>query len=187
MFRVAILASHNGSGFVALYEAMHSGKLDIEIPLLLSNNSNASALKTATAYGINNFVINTKTDTNPDAAIEELLRKYRCDFVFLSGYMKKVSPNITQNFKVINSHPALLPSYGGAGMYGRFVHEAVIKNGEKTSGVTIHEVNENYDDGKIILQKSLLLDGQESVDSLETKIKEVEKIAIVAAFQALIS
>lgn len=187
MFRVAILASHNGSGFVALYEAIQSGKLAIEIPLVISNNSSATALKKAASYGIDHFVINAKTETNPDIEIEHLLRKYRCDFVFLSGYMKKVGANITQNFRVINSHPSLLPNYGGAGMYGRHVHEAVIKNGEKSSGVTIHEVNENYDEGKIILQKSLLLGEQESVDSLETKIKELEKIAIVEAFQALIS
>ena len=187
MPRVAILASYNGSGFVALYEAMQSGKLSIEIPLIISNNSSATVLEKAAFFGIDHFVINAKTETNPDIAIERLLYKYGCDFVFLSGYMKKVGANITQNFKVINSHPALLPNYGGARMYGRFVHEAVIKNSEKVSGVTIHEVNENYDDGKIILQKSLLLDEQESVDSLETKIKEVEKIAIVEAFQALIS
>lgn len=187
MPRVAILASHNGSGFVALYEAMQSGKLSIEIPLVISNNSNASALKTATAYGIKNFAINTKTTQDPDAKIEELLHKYGCDFVFLSGYMKKVAPNITQNFKVINSHPALLPNYGGAGMYGRFVHEAVIKNGEKISGVTLHKVDENYDEGKIILQKKLSLVKDETANSLEVKIKELEKIAIVEAFQALIS
>ncbi|MDD2653429.1 MAG: formyltransferase family protein [Sulfurimonas sp.] len=187
MFRVAILASYNGSGFVALYEAMQSGKLTIEIPLVISNNSSATVLETATAHGIKNFVINTKTTQNPDAKIEELLHEYGCSYVFLSGYMKKVGTNITQNFKVINSHPALLPSYGGAGMYGRLVHEAVVKNSEKASGVTIHEVNENYDEGKIILQKSLLLCENETVDSLEAKIKELEKIAIVEAFQALIS
>lgn len=187
MHRVAILASYNGSGFVALCEAIQSGKLSIEIPLVISNNSSATVLQKAAFFGIEYFVINTKTETNPDSAIEELLRKHQCDFVFLSGYMKKVGANITQNFKVINSHPSLLPNYGGAGMYGRHVHEAVIKNGEKTSGITIHEVNENYDEGKIILQKSLLLGEQESVDSLETKIKELEKIAIVEAFQALIS
>ena len=101
--------------------------------------------------------------------------------------MKKVGANITQNFKVINSHPALLPNYGGAGMYGRFVHEAVIKNGEKMSGVTLHEVDENYDEGKIILQKKLSLVKDETANSLEAKIKELEKIAIVEAFQALIS
>ena len=187
MPRVAILASYNGSGFVALYEAMQSGKLSIEIPLIISNNSSATVLEKAAFFGIEYFVINAKTETNPDIAIEQLLYKYGCDFVFLSGYMKKVAPNITQNFKVINSHPALLPNYGGAGMYGRFVHEAVIKNSEKISGVTLHEVDENYDEGKIILQKKLSLVKDETADSLEVKIKELEKIAIVEAFQALIS
>lgn len=187
MVKVAILASHNGSGFVALYEAMQEGKLPIEIPLVLSNNSNASVLETATAYGVKNFVINTKITQNPDIKIEQLLHEHGCSYVFLSGYMKKVGINITQNFQVINSHPALLPNYGGEGMYGRFVHEAVIKNGEKTSGVTIHEVNENYDEGKIILQKNLLLDENETVDSLEAKIKKLEQLAIIEAFQTLVS
>ncbi|MDK9693373.1 MAG: phosphoribosylglycinamide formyltransferase [Sulfurimonas sp.] len=187
MPRVAILASYNGSGFVALYEAMQSGKLSIEIPLVISNNSSATVLEKAASYGIDHFVLNTKTETNPDIAIEQLLHKYRCDFIFLSGYMKKVGANITQNFKVINSHPSLLPNYGGAGMYGRFVHEAVIKNSEKVSGVTLHEVDENYDEGKIILQKKLSLVKDETTNSLEAKIKELEKIAIVEAFQALIS
>lgn len=183
MKRVAILASYNGSGFDALYEAIKKGDLFIEIPLIISNNSNAKILENATNHGIDNFVVNSKTAENPDKKIEELLNKYQCEYLFLSGYMKKVSINITESFKVINSHPALLPNYGGEGMYGRFVHEAVIKNSEKKSGVTIHEVDENYDEGKILLQKEILLDKEESVDSLETKIKKLEQIAIVEAFR----
>ncbi|ABB44894.1 phosphoribosylglycinamide formyltransferase [Sulfurimonas denitrificans DSM 1251] len=183
MKRVAILASYNGSGFDALHVALKNGELSIEIPLVISNNSSAKVLKNAINYGIDNFVVNSKTDQNPDEKIEELLNEYQCEYLFLSGYMKKVGINISKNFKVINSHPALLPNYGGKGMYGRFVHEAVIKNSEKTSGVTIHEVNENYDEGKIILQKELILDKDESVDSLEKKIKELEQITIVEAFK----
>jgi phosphoribosylglycinamide formyltransferase-1 len=97
--------------------------------------------------------------------------------------MKKVPLKVTNNFKIINSHPALLPNYGGAGMYGRYVHEAVIKNQEKMSGVTIHEVNENYDEGEIILQKSLTLCENETVESLEKKIKALEKSTIVEGLQ----
>jgi len=181
--RVAILASYNGSGFDALHVALKSGELSIEIPLIISNNSNAKILENAKKHGIDNFVVNSKTAQNPDKKIEELLNEYECEYIFLSGYMKKVSINITKKFKVINSHPALLPNYGGEGMYGRFVHEAVIKNGEKISGVTLHEVNENYDEGKIILQKELLLDKDESVDSLEKKIKQLEQITIIEAFK----
>jgi len=181
--RVAILASYNGSGFDALHVALKKGELSIEIPLIISNNSNAKIIENAKKHGIDNFVVNSKTAQNPDKKIEELLNKYQCEYIFLSGYMKKVPINITKKFKVINSHPALLPNYGGEGMYGRFVHEAVIRNGEKISGVTIHEVNENYDEGKIILQKELLLEKNENVDSLEKKIKQLEQITIVAAFK----
>lgn len=183
MKRVAILASHNGSGFVALYEALQRGEISIEIPLVISNNSNAQVLQNAAAYGIDNFVINSKIADAPDEKIEQLLYEYECNYIFLSGYMKKVGENITKNFQVINSHPALLPNYGGAGMYGRFVHEAVIKNREKQSGVTIHIVNDRYDEGEIILQRKLLLTQNESVESLETKIKELEQITIVEAFK----
>ncbi|HUH41624.1 MAG TPA: phosphoribosylglycinamide formyltransferase [Sulfurimonas sp.] len=183
MKRVAILASYNGSGFEALYNAAKKSELSIEIPLIISNNSSAKVIEKAKNYGIDSFIVNSKTADNPDEKIEELLKEYKCEYLFLSGYMKKVSANIAKNFKVINSHPALLPNYGGEGMYGRFVHEAVIKNGEKISGVTVHEVNENYDDGKIILQKKLQLDEGESVDSLEQKIKNLEQITIVEAFK----
>lgn len=183
MTKIAILSSYNGSGFNALYEASQKRELNIEIVLVISNNSDAVALQNASKYGIDNLAINSKTDENPDAKIEQLLHEYGCKYVFLSGYMKKVGENITKNFKVINSHPALLPNYGGAGMYGRFVHEAVMKNQEKVSGVTVHEVNENYDEGKIILQKKLILDEDESVDSLEAKIKKLEQSAIVEAFK----
>jgi len=183
MAKIAILASHNGSGFSALYEAVQKQEIDIEIVLVISNNSNAAVLQNATYYGIKNFVVNSKTDTNPDEKIEELLREHNCKYVFLSGYMKKVSGNITKNFQVINSHPALLPKYGGLGMYGRFVHEAVIQNGEIMSGITIHEVDDEYDSGKIILQKKLKLSKDESVDSLENKIKKLEQSAIVEAFK----
>ena len=183
MTKIAILASYNGSGFNALYEASQKRELNIEIVLVISNNTGALALQNASKYGIDNLAINSKTDENPDEKIEQLLHEYGCEYVFLSGYMKKVGENITRNFKVINSHPALLPNYGGVGMYGRLVHEAVIKNQEKVSGVTIHEVNENYDEGKIILQKKLILDEDESVDSLEAKIKKLEQSTIVEAFK----
>ena len=97
--------------------------------------------------------------------------------------MKKLSPRITNIFKVVNSHPSLLPKYGGRGMYGRKVHEAVIKNQERLSGVTIHEVNEVYDEGKVILQKELVLDKGETIEGLESKIKGLEAKAIVEGFQ----
>lgn len=185
MKRLAILASHNGSGFDALYKAAQNGELDIEIVLLISNNTSSPALVKAAERSIDNFIVNTKTNTDPNKKIEELLEEYACEYVFLSGYMKKLPPRLTQRFRIINSHPALLPKYGGEGMYGRFVHEAVIQNGEKMSGVSIHLIDENYDEGKMILQKELLLSEDESAESLENKIKELEALAIVEAFKTL--
>lgn len=177
MTKVAILSSHNGSGFEALYNSCEI--LNIQIPLVISNNQNANVLQKAKSYNIDNFVINAKNSNNPDEQIEKLLLKYECDYIFLSGYMKKLSPNLTRKFKFINSHPSLLPKYGGQGMYGRHVHEAVINNHEKHSGVTIHEVNENFDEGKIIFQEKFALAENENVESLEQKIKELESLAIV--------
>lgn len=183
MKNVAILASHNGSGFSALYKAQLEKRLNINIQVVISNNTNAVALKKAQEYGIANFLVNAKTDVNPDAKISSILKEYECEYLFLSGYMKKLSEELTSSFKVINSHPALLPNYGGAGMYGIHVHEAVIKNKETFSGVTVHEVNENYDEGAIILQKQLKLNDNETVESLETRVKELEQTAIVEALQ----
>lgn len=183
MKKIAILASYNGSGFKALHEASLKKEIDFKVVLVISNNSNSAALQSASEYGIDNFVVNSKTDFIPDEKIEHLFKEFECEYIFLSGYMKKLSENLTRNFKIINSHPSLLPKYGGVGMYGRFVHEAVIKNREKESGVTIHEVNEKYDDGKVILQNRLTINENENVDSLESRVKELELKTIVEVFK----
>lgn len=183
MKRLAILASYNGSGFSAIYKAILEKELDIEISLVISNNTNAVVLQKAKECTLNNYLVNSKTDENPDEKIYALLKEHNCKYIFLSGYMKKLSPKITNEFKVINSHPSLLPKYGGSGMYGRFVHEAVINNRESESGVTIHEVNEEYDEGKILLQKRLSISEDEDVETLEARVKELESIAIVEALK----
>lgn len=179
MKRLGILASHNGSGMDAIYEAIQNNILACEIVVVISNNSNSHAISKAASYGIKTFIVNSKTVDEPDMRIEELLKQYGCDLIFLSGYMKKLSASLTHNFTIINSHPSLLPKFGGAGMYGRFVHEAVIASGEKQSGVTIHYVDENFDEGEIIYQASLEIDPNETPKSLEERIKTLEKAAIV--------
>ena len=180
---LAILASHNGSALETIYEAIQKNALPLNLKLIISNNSDAKVLQKAKHYNIKHEVINAKYFKDPDHAIFELLKNENISIIFLAGYMKKLSPLITQNFQIINSHPALLPKFGGSGMYGRFVHEAVIANREKISGVTIHEVNENYDEGKIILQKSLNILPNETAKELEQRIKELEKSAIIEGLQ----
>ena len=191
MKKIGILASYNGSGFETIQKAIEDGILDAKVEVIITNNSNAGVLEKASKYGIKSFIINSKLfpDENLDLKISQILKEYGCDYIFLSGFMKKIEDNMLKTFenKIINTHPAILPSiYGGAGMYGHFVHEAVVKNGEKKSGVTIHYVNENYDEGEKILIKELLLDENETAQSLENKIKELEKIAIVEAFKKVL-
>lgn len=181
--KLAVLASHNGTNIDAIYEAIQTQQLDTEIALIISNNTNANVLKKAKKFQIDHFVVNQNNTTEPDEKIAELLAQYKCNLVVLAGYMKKLSPALTRNFQIINSHPALLPKYGGPGMYGTFVHEAVIANNEEKSGVSIHFVNENYDEGEIILQKELSIEKDETAISLETKVKELEKKAIVEALK----
>lgn len=177
MTKVAVLASHNGSGFDTLYNNLK--ELNISIELVISNNSNSLAIENAQKRGIENYVINSKTSSDPDLIMYELIKSRNCSVVYLSGYMKKISSDITNNFTVINSHPALLPKYGGKGMYGFHVHEAVIQNHEKVSGCTLHYVNEVYDDGEIIMQNQIVLDADETALSLEKKIKQLEDKTIV--------
>ncbi len=191
MIKIGILASYNGSGFIALNEACENKILDAKIVVVISNNSNANCLKTATQKKIKNVCINQTLypTENVDLKILETLKENGCDYIYLSGYMKKIDKCLTDDYpnKIINSHPALLPKFGGKGMYGHFVHEAVIKANEKESGCSVHFVNEVYDDGKIILQKSVTLDENETAESLENKIKELENVTIIEALKKVIS
>jgi phosphoribosylglycinamide formyltransferase-1 len=179
MKNIAVFASHNGSGFDTIVEAIKANILPINISLVVSNNTNSPVLQKAKANNIKNYIVNQKTASDINARLIELLKQNECEYIFLSGYMKKLDSCITDNFKVLNTHPALLPKHGGEGMYGKHVHQAVIASEDTISGVTIHEVNSEYDSGEIILQKELHLSEDETVESLELKIKKLEKVAIV--------
>ncbi len=192
MTKIGILASYNGSGFETIQKAIENKILDAKVVVVITNNTNAGVLEKAESYNIPYFIINDKRYPGQDIddKITRLLLEFGCDYIFLSGYMKKIESKLLKAYpnKIINTHPAILPSiYGGVGTYGRFVHEAVIKNGEKESGVTIHFVTEVYDEGEKILVKKLKLEENETVDTLEEKIKNLEKEAIVEAFKKLLA
>ncbi len=192
MKKIGILASYNGSGFETIQKAINNKILDAKVVVVITNNTNAGVLEKAESYDIPYFIINDKRypAQDIDDKIARLLLEFGCDYIFLSGYMKKIESKLLSAFpnKIINTHPAILPSiYGGTGMYGRFVHEAIIKNGEKKSGVTIHYVNEVYDEGEKILVKELEINENETVDSLESRIKELESVAIIEAFKNLLA
>ena len=190
--KIGILASYNGSGFETIQNAIDDGILDAKVSVIITNNSNAGVLEKAKKYNIDSFIVNKNLfpNDNLDLKITNILKNYECDYIFLSGFMKKIEENLLKTFpkRVINTHPAILPSiYGGAGMYGSFVHEAIVKNGEKKSGCTIHFIDENYDEGETILIKELELRKNETAQSLENRIKELEKIAIVEAFKKVLA
>lgn len=180
---IAIFASYNGSNLDPIYKACINNDLNISISTIITNNSDAKVINKAKKLNIPYHIINDKNTKDIDKKIIEVLEATDCNMIVLAGYMKKLSATITQKYKIINSHPSLLPKYGGAGMYGKFVHHAVINNKEEYSGITIHYVNDKYDDGEIILQKKLKLKENETAQSLEEKIKELESKTIVKALQ----
>lgn len=191
MKRIGILSSHNGSGFDTIQKACEEKILNAQVVLVISNNPNAKVLEKASLKNVPNFIINAKKypNENLDEKITFLMKEFEIDYIFLSGYMKKIEENLLTTFenRILNSHPSLLPKFGGHGMYGSFVHEAVIKANEKESGCTIHYVTKDYDEGEYILQKKIILNEDESVESLEEKIKDLESLAIVEAFKKIIS
>lgn len=187
--RLGILSSHNGSGFMAIQKAIEDKELNIEVVVVISNNSGANVLEFSKSKNIDNYVVNSKLFPNDDLdeKITNIFKEYKVDYIFLSGYMKKLEEKLLSTFKnkIVNSHPSLLPKFGGKGMYGTFVHEAVINSAEKVSGCTIHFVDEEYDKGEYILQNEITLDEGESVSSLEEKIKTLESKTIIEAFKKL--
>jgi phosphoribosylglycinamide formyltransferase 1 len=178
---ICIFASGSGTNFKAILEAKKSGIIVSDIKLLVTNNSDCGAVAIAKENDIPIFHISKKV--YPDLSEEEyanlFLKKFEefgIDFIVLAGYMKMLDVRIIRKFtnRIINIHPALLPKFGGKGMYGMNVHRAVIEAGEKESGVTIHYVNENYDEGKIIFQEKIPLEPNDDASSLQKKVLRLE-------------
>lgn len=178
---ICVFASGSGTNFKAILVAKKAGIISSDINLLITNNSNCGAVDIAKENNIPVFHISKKI--YPDLKDEEyadlFLKKFEehnIDFIVLAGYMKMLDPKIIRKFpnKIINIHPALLPKFGGKGMYGMNVHKAVIEAGEKISGVTIHFVNENYDEGKIIFQKTVDVSPEDDAESLQKKVLKLE-------------
>ena len=177
--RIAIFASGSGSNAEAIIRASREGRLSSEVGLVISNNVNAGVLKRAKALEVNNSVIDPRSFESEELYITSLLStldENEIDFIALAGYLKLVQRELIDKYrkKITNIHPALLPSFGGKGFYGMKVHEAVIEAGCKVSGVTIHLVNEKYDRGAIIAQRTLPVLGDDSPESLAERVLKIE-------------
>jgi len=181
---IAVFASHNGSDLQALIDGCKDGKIKGKVCAVISNNPDAYALERAKNENIDNYCINTNLYPGKDEADEIILKildSHSIDIIFLAGYLKKIGTLVLKKYedRIFNIHPALLPKYGGKGMYGMNVHKAVIEAKEKFSGVTIHRVNEEYDDGDIIAQTYVDVLETDTPESLADRILEREHTFLV--------
>lgn len=155
--RLGFFVSHRGSNMRAIVSACQAGDLNAEPAILISNNRNSAALVWAAKNDLAHFHLSPKS-TGSDEALDQAhldaLVDANVDLIILAGYMRKIGPKVLSAFsnRILNIHPALLPKYGGQGMYGSHVHEAVIANREAESGVTVHLVDGEYDTGPIVAQ-----------------------------------
>jgi phosphoribosylglycinamide formyltransferase-1 len=172
---IVVFASGSGSNAVKIYEYF-SGLNNVNIASLYCNNPNAKVLERFKSFNIDT-VLFSKDDLKSNTILNSL-KNVNPDLIVLAGFLLKIPKDITNFFKnkIINIHPALLPLYGGKGMYGENIHKAVIKNKDKMSGLTIHYVNDKYDDGTIIFQKTIRIEPGETPLSLSKKILTEEHI-----------
>jgi phosphoribosylglycinamide formyltransferase-1 len=176
---LAVFASGRGSNLKAILEAIQSGFLPMNLVAVISNNSKAGALELARQYNIAAYHISQQqylTEEEYTNYLLNILKNHSVDIIALAGYMKKIPPKIIRAYpkRIVNIHPALLPKFGGVGMYGISVHEAVIASGDKTSGVTVHFVDEEYDHGSIIRQRQVAVLQSDTPESLASKVLQIE-------------
>lgn len=174
MRHLAIFASGSGSNAenIAHY---FTNDPDIEVSLIVSNKRDAYVHERAAELGIPSYTF-SKAEFDDGSLILETLSEYKIDFIVLAGFLLKVSQPILNAYpnRMINVHPALLPKFGGKGMYGDNVHRAVVDAGETESGITIHYVNENYDEGSIIFQATCEVNPEDDADAVAEKVHELE-------------
>ena len=177
---IAFLASHNGTSMRAIIAACRDGRLRASPVVLISNNGGSPAMAWAKQNRLPAVHISAKTsgsDAAADAAIAATLAQYGADLVVLAGYLRKLGPETLGTFakRVLNVHPALLPKFGGQGMYGRHVQEAVLNAGELETGVTVHLVDEAYDQGPIIAQARVPVLAGDTPDTLAARVTAKEQ------------
>lgn len=179
MLRLAVFVSGGGTNLQALIDACRSRAIDAEIAAVVSNNSKAYGLERARKAGIPAFHISKVRYSAADqylSAIRQVLRDGEVGLIVLAGYMKLLPPEVVRAYygRIINIHPALLPKYGGKGMYGMNVHQAVLAAGEKFSGATVHIVDERYDQGPILIQRRVPVEKGDTPDTLAARVLQVE-------------
>lgn len=180
MLNIAVLGSGRGSNFQAILTAIQQGRVpNARIALVISNNSGAGILEIARNNSLPSVHLSHRQFPTEDEFVDallSLLSAHGVNFIVLAGYMKRIHPRVINAYRhrIINIHPALLPRHGGPGMYGHFVHEAVIAAGDRLSGATVHFVDEEYDHGSIVLQKTVSVAPEDTPGTLAAKVLEIE-------------
>ena len=184
---IAILASGSGSNAEKIIKHLRNKEIGT-VKAVISNKKDAFALQRAANLGVKSYVFNKK-EWESGKNIIHLLSELHIDFIVLAGFLLKVPKSLIDNYtnRIINIHPALLPKFGGKGMYGDFVHQAVLTSKETESGITIHYVNEEYDQGSIILQKKCPVYPNDTVSTLATRIHTLEHTYFPLVVEELIS
>jgi phosphoribosylglycinamide formyltransferase-1 len=174
MKKIAIFASGSGSNAENIINHFAENKY-VSVELILTNNPTAGVIERGNRLNVPTLIFNKKLFAKSDKIVEILINQ-EIDWLILAGFLWLVPPNLVQAFpnRIINVHPALLPKYGGKGMWGHHVHEAVVANREKETGITIHYVNDKYDEGKVIFQAKCALSDLDSPEKVASKIHELE-------------
>jgi phosphoribosylglycinamide formyltransferase-1 len=186
--KLGFLASRNGSAMRAIVNAIEGRALDAQARLLVSNNKTAPALAFAAEHGVPTLCVPTQSDPNTaDARLCEALQASGVELVVLSGYLRRLGPRTLAAYRerILNIHPGPLPAFGGEGMYGRRVHEAVIAAGAPQSEICIHLVDEEYDRGPIVARRAVAVEPGETAETLEARILALEPPFFVETLQQI--
>ena len=188
---IAVFASHGGSDLQAIIDGCKQDKLNATVAVVISNNGDSMALERAKRENIPAYHMSAKKYGSEDLLAEELLgvlEEYQIDMIFLAGYMRMLHVDILTKYhnRVFNIHPALLPKFGGKGMYGMNVHTAVIEAKETETGVTIHRVNAEYDSGEIVAQTKVAVMQDDTPEILAERVLEREHTFLVEVISKII-
>ena len=186
MTRIAIFASGSGSNAENIIRYFSDNK-SVKVVLVLSNQSRSGVLIRAQLHNIPTFIF-TKNDLNECSKVHDMLKDYNASMIVLAGFLLKIPLYMIEAYpnSILNIHPALLPKYGGKGMYGMNVHRAVVENNEQKSGITIHYVNENYDEGAIIFQATCDIDEHDLPEDVKTKVQALELLHFPRVIESII-
>jgi len=188
--KIAVFSSGEGSTMTKIHEACQRGNLPAEILLIISNKVHSGAIERAKRHAIDSYFFDTGNNEDTiktESDLVGLLKQSKIDWILLLGYTRKIGPKLLTAFnnRIINTHPSLLPKYGGKGFYGRKIHEAVLASGDILTGATVHLVNEEYDSGEILGQIEIPVLPNDSARTLEARVKKTEKSHLIRVLNEL--